>query len=507
MTHLWAYGADILRAMGELPAKIGMYRVVRQLGEGGMGAVFEGIHEAIERRVAIKVLHPQYARNAEFTARFFNEARAVNRVAHPGLVQISDYGQQPDGTGYIVMEFLDGESMTRRIERLGRKLPSPEIIQLGWQLADSLSAAHEKGIIHRDLKPDNVMIVPDPHMASGERTKLLDFGIAKVTEQQGLPRLSTRVGQVMGTPTYMSPEQCAGGGSVDEKSDVYSLGVMLFELLAGQPPFSSEDYGNILGMHMLVAPPLLHRLAPNVPRPLADLVQRLLAKNKAERPTMRQVAATLERLAEQLPAPKRSANNQALKPAEVESDETILVSHRRPKPSTLGLSAAQAHQRGPQLRRVGLAFAAALLVVGIVSVSRLRLTSRPGNPQPLKEVPSAQAMPDTRVTLRIESEPSGAQVLRISDGQVLGQTPWQVTQRAAERNLQLRLRLDRYVEQDLSLDASQDQHSVVRLLPSVPAPARTRDRASDKRRAEHPKPSKDKAPVRYSAPEEPRIID
>lgn len=477
--------------MGEPSFKIGIYRVVRRLGEGGMGAVFEAVHEAIERRVAIKVLHPEYARNAEFIARFFNEARAVNRVAHPGLVQVSDYGQQPDGTSYIVMEFLEGESLARRMDRLGGKLPTPETIHLGWQLADSLSAAHEKGIIHRDLKPDNVMIVPDPHMASGERTKLLDFGIAKVAEQGGAPRLSTRVGQVMGTPTYMSPEQCAGGGGVDAKSDVYSLGVMLFELLAGKPPFSpSDEHGNVLTMHMFVAPPLLHKLAPAVPPRLADLVQRLLAKNKEARPTMRQVAATLERMAEQQPPPKRSASNQALRPGEGElPDATILVGHSSPRLSTLGQSAAQTVQRGPRLRQVGLALGMTLGAVAIATALVLQLARRTGKQQAARNAASAQALtaPEKRVTLHIDSEPSGALVLRISDGQVLGQTPWQVIQPAADGRLQLRVRLDGHEEQDLSLAANQDQHAAVRLLPSRPPPTRPAKRSDDKRRSKPPK--------------------
>ncbi len=145
-----AVHGGILTRMGELPSKIGPYRVIRCLGEGGMGTVYEALHEAIERRVAIKVLHPEYARNAEFTARFFNEARAVNRVEHLGLVQISDYGQQPDGAAYIVMELLPGESLARRLERCGGKLSTAEVLNLSRQLADALAAAHAKDIIHRE---------------------------------------------------------------------------------------------------------------------------------------------------------------------------------------------------------------------------------------------------------------------------------------------------------------------------------------------------------------------
>src|SRR5262245_16503220 len=144
-----------------LPTTIGQYRIVRKLGEGGMAAVYEGVHEAIERRVAIKVLHREYAQNPEITQRFFNEARAVNIVNHPGIVQISDFGQQPDGSAFIVMEFLAGETLSARLLRLQGRMAIPEVLRLLRQVAAALSAAHQKNIVHRDLKPDNLMIIPD----------------------------------------------------------------------------------------------------------------------------------------------------------------------------------------------------------------------------------------------------------------------------------------------------------------------------------------------------------
>jgi serine/threonine protein kinase len=195
----------IRRPEPPLPERIGPYRILRKLGAGGMGAVFEGLNEAIERRVAIKMLHSRYSHDSDIATRFINEARAVNRIEHPGVVQVSDHGQLPDGSAYIVMELLQGETLSTRIHRYGT-LPVGECIDLAAQVAESLAAAHEKGIIHRDLKPDNIMIVPDRQMPTGERTKILDFGIAKLATGEERSQIKTQTNAMLGTPFYMSPE-------------------------------------------------------------------------------------------------------------------------------------------------------------------------------------------------------------------------------------------------------------------------------------------------------------
>lgn len=281
--------------MGALPVSIGPYKIVRQLGEGGMGVVFEAVHEAIERRVAIKTLRSEYAKNREVVTRFFNEARAVNRIEHASLVQVSDYGQTDDGTVYLVMEYLRGETLRSRLERLhgrGERLAIERIALFGWQTAAALAAAHAKSIVHRDLKPDNLMLVTDPSVPGGERIKILDFGIAKLLQASQIVTVQPRV---MGTPRYMSPEQCKGRGTLDGRSDVYSLGILLFEMLAGQSPFTSDSIEGFLAQHLFQDPPRLAPLAPFIPPALVELVESMIRKEPDARPSMAFVADELSR--------------------------------------------------------------------------------------------------------------------------------------------------------------------------------------------------------------------
>jgi len=268
---------------------IGNYRIVRKLGEGGMGAVFEAVHQEIGRRAAVKVLHSQFAQNAQVAARFLNEAKAANLIEHPGVVEIFEFSRLPDGTTYIVMEFLKGESLAKRLERGPLGL---DTLRISRQIASVLAAAHERGIIHRDLKPDNVIIVKDPETPGGERAKVLDFGIAKIAEEH---TMKTQAGSVLGTPAYMAPEQCKSASLVSDKSDVYALGVMMYEMLSGHVPFTGSGIGDVMIAHLTQEPPPLRQAAPDVSAELAAYVHRMLAKEAPERPTMRQVIEQLER--------------------------------------------------------------------------------------------------------------------------------------------------------------------------------------------------------------------
>lgn len=274
--------------------RIGSYRIIRLLGEGGMGLVYEGVRDDIGGRAAIKILRAEFARNADVAGRFLNEARAVNIVQHPGVVRIFDFGKLPTGEPYLTMEFLDGGTLRDRLTREGR-LNEHETMRLARQVASAVAAAHAKQIIHRDLKPENVMIVQDADMPEGERVKVLDFGIAKV-DSTARGRAETVAHTMLGTPLYMSPEQCRGLKTINDRTDVYALGIMMFEMLSGQPPFVSDAPGDIVGMHMFKPPPSLRAAVPDLDPQLQRIIDSMISKEPELRPSMTAVAEQLKAL-------------------------------------------------------------------------------------------------------------------------------------------------------------------------------------------------------------------
>ena len=273
-------------------ALFGNFRVIKKLGEGGMGVVYEARHRNIGRRAAVKVMHPSFAQNAEFAARFLNEARAVNIISHPGLVEIFEYGRLNDGTLFIVMEFLEGETLKQRMQNSSRPFPEEQVLHIGGQLARALAVAHEKGIIHRDLKPENIMVVPDPISQKEDWVKILDFGIAKVDKSARSNRADennrTRPGETIGTPRYMAPEQYGSADSVDGRADVFSLGVVLYELLTGKAPYEEMS----LSLYKKKPPPI-REICQAVSEVLEALILRMLEPQTEARPMMAEVAQTL----------------------------------------------------------------------------------------------------------------------------------------------------------------------------------------------------------------------
>ncbi len=278
--------------LGEVLAS---YRITGKLGEGGMGVVYRAEHTLLGKKVAIKLLLPEFSRDPELVNRFFNEAKSTTLIEHPGIVDVFDFGFHAGGSAYIVMELVNGESLANHLRR-GRMALEP-ILAITRQVASAVGAAHAKGIVHRDLKPDNVLLVADADAPAGVRTKVLDFGIAKLAEEAKAGGMKTRTGSVMGTPAYMSPEQCRGAGRVDHRADIYSLGCMLFEMACGHRPFEREGTGEILGGHMYEAPPAPRQIDPSVHPGTEALILRMLAKRPEDRPqSMDEVRAEIDRL-------------------------------------------------------------------------------------------------------------------------------------------------------------------------------------------------------------------
>jgi serine/threonine protein kinase len=263
--------------------KVNNYEVKRLLGEGGMGAVYLAEHPILNRKAAVKVLKPEFAANTELVQRFLNEARAANAIHHPNIIDIIDVGLLPEGVPYMMMEFLEGESLALRLRRVQR-LSVSQAVAYARQTASAVAAAHAVGIVHRDLKPDNLYMVPDARNPGQEHVKVLDFGIAKLRPEfaPGTPR--TSAGALLGTPAYMSPEQCMGKTTeIDHRSDIYALGIILYEMLCGQPPFLGENFGELFLQHITVAPKPPHLLCPEVPAHLEAVVLKALEKDARDR--------------------------------------------------------------------------------------------------------------------------------------------------------------------------------------------------------------------------------
>ena len=260
---------------------VGEYRVLRKLGEGGMGTVYAGEQPTIGKRIAIKVLAPHCASEPELVRRFVEEARAANRIHHPHIIDIFSFGQLPDGRHYFVMEFLEGESLAEAIDK-GSLRPA-ELRRLLFQICGALEASHQVGIVHRDLKPENIWIARPPHGDS--YVKLLDFGIAKLLDPTRTNL--TQTGAVMGTPLFMAPEQCMGR-QVDARTDIYALGVILYRIFAGQFPFQGTVITELVFKHVTEAPTPPSRLQ-EMPSDVENIILDCLAKEPAARPQSAQV--------------------------------------------------------------------------------------------------------------------------------------------------------------------------------------------------------------------------
>jgi len=256
------------------------YRLSRILGRGGMGSVWEGLHTSLGTRVAVKFIDKQYANSEEARTRFENEARAAARLTSKHVVRVYDHGVAEDGSPYIVMEFLEGEPLDQRLERLGR-LPPAETATILAQVCRGLTNAHQAGIVHRDLKPENIFLVWDAE-DQADVAKVVDFGIAKFEESSGVTS-ATRTGLVLGTPYYMSPEQARGFKNLDLRSDLWSIGVIAYRCIVGVLPFNGEAMGDLLVKICVDPLPVPSKMAGNVPVAFDDWFVRALSREPEDR--------------------------------------------------------------------------------------------------------------------------------------------------------------------------------------------------------------------------------
>jgi serine/threonine-protein kinase len=463
---------------------LGSYTIVERLGAGGMGEVYLARHRRIDRPAAIKLLLPALSRDPDIVNRFFNEARATSLIPHPGIVQIYDCDVFED-RAYIVMEYLQGANLSAALARRG----AFDLGMAAWivgQLADALAAAHAKGIVHRDLKPENVFLAQDPLRPETTVVKILDFGIAKLSDRSG-PTSHTRTGSILGTPVYMSPEQCRGITSVDHRADIYALGGILFELLTGRPPFVKEAPGDLLIAHVSEPPPLPSSLARAVPPEMDRLIMRMLAKSPEDRPP------AMDAVAREL-APFRTAGEPAvpnltlkmeppLEQVSASAGGTRLLPEtereRSKATSTLGMSAAEVVREPPApARRMGRWWALGGLAAAALTVALFlrpagerppSVESRPvvaPRPRPAVDVPTP---PPATVTVLLRSQPPGAEVWIDDATEPRGQTPLRLVVPRAPTPIRATFKAEGYVDRTIAFGADRDQTVDAALLPVEPA--------------------------------------
>jgi serine/threonine-protein kinase len=411
-----------------MPAEtFGNYRVVSKVGSGGMGTVFLAEHERISRRAAIKVLAAELADNQDILRRFFNEARATSLIQHPGIVEVLDCGvHEPSGRPYIVMEYLEGETLAALLRRAGR-MSWERACERAREIAEALRVAHQHGIVHRDLKPENVFLVAGGEPGARAVLKVLDFGVAKLLhESQSVSR--THPGKLLGTPEYMAPEQCGGPGAVDERTDIYALGCLLFELLCGEPPFTERTLAELAVAHLSRAAPPASSRAPFVPAPLDRLIARMLAKRAADRPrdmgdVAQALAAILERTFARAVTPTtmaRSPLSPSPRQAGTGSGRGAPDPHQRVWLAVAGLGVALIAATAIAVVRAPVARVATLPAATPKPPSQPRPTPPPAAaaaPVPPSEIPSTAVPPaPRRASARRPRAPAQRAPERDSDG-------------------------------------------------------------------------------------------
>lgn len=449
------------------------YKIESILGEGGMGVVYRVRHKIIDKKAAMKVLRADLARDQEVTERFLIEAKAASAIGHEHIIDISDFGLLPDGSTYFVMEYLDGKPLASLVEDR-TPVPVPRIVKIALQLAEGLAAAHEAGIVHRDLKPDNIYLIS--RGSEKDFVKILDFGIAKVsTTSKGQ---LTRAGTVFGTPHYMSPEQAAGA-PVDHRGDIYSFGVILYELACGKVPFDADNFMGILTQHMYKAPVPIRALVPppaDVPPGLEALILKCLSKRPEQRyQSMRELSDDLLKLRDGL-VPDAVAEMMARSGGFNVPADFWKSGGRMPAPVPASPEAPGGRRRKWPLiaGAAGVAVAIGLVIAIFANSSVSPASSGPALPKAAVPVPAppvalpAQAAKTTSVA--IGADPMDAEVFR--DGTSLGTVPV-VVEVTEGQTVTVEVRRTGYMTSTLELDGKETRASVKLEPDKAVAPART----------------------------------
>ena len=486
-------GADPDLAAG---VQVGEYVVEAKIGEGGFGSVYRAVHPLIGKAAAIKVLNRQYSSNPQMVSRFIAEARAVNQIRNRNIIDIFSFGTLEDGRQYYVMELLDGITFDGYLKQKGRLAPE-DAMPILRGIARALGAAHAAGIAHRDLKPENVFLVMEDD--GNVFPKLLDFGIAKLMGESGLGH-KTRTGAPMGTPHYMSPEQCRGR-NVDQRTDIYSFGIVVFETLTGRLPFDGEDVMELLLKQTSAPAPRLSEVCPDLPAALDNPVLHMLEKDPAKRPESLMagldalaaaaqgagfdVKTTPRRQPDPLPpgtGSVRTGVGHSLTPAEQEiSGARTMLQGAEAKPTLPAASAPRsAASRAPLFVGGGVAVASAI----VAALFLLRPATPPPQPvvaalplptvlvAPSASVPTVVAPPATVVPapigipaeaeLTIDSAPKEVEIYQGKDR--LGTSAKPLRLKRSDEKVKLTFKAPGYAPQDLEIAPSADAHVAVSLV-------------------------------------------
>jgi serine/threonine-protein kinase len=411
----------------------GRYLVTKKIGQGGMGAVYEAKHTAIGGRFAVKVLLDKYAKRDAIVARLKQEAQLATSLDHEHIIRVTDFGSTDDGRTFVVMEFLEGESLAERLAR-ETKLSEQHVLRIAAQAASALAAAHAKGIVHRDIKPENLFLIKRKEQ---DFVKVVDFGISKnlraSDEQEEAPRL-TQTGMVLGTPLYMSPEQARGDEDLDARVDIYALGVIMYEAATGRVPFAGTNYLSVISQVLNDEPKPVRELRPELSDEFEAIIQRTMAKKREDR--YASATALLDDLNALLEDPTHS------------TERAKITSPRRriPRPKIPKLAWA--------IGGVGILVAAVTIAVVMMNGGTPKKKQQVVVPLPPPPADAAVAVapppvdayvdPTKRMSIRVETEPKGATILRESE--VLGVSPVEFTIVKKTKDIKITAQLAGYVD-------------------------------------------------------------